>query len=233
MSQMIATHNWMRPESIKRTIERMKQTGVDALEISGEPDQFNTKEVRALLKENGRTLLGLGHAHAGRAQPRFQEHGAAREDGRLHEACGDPREGTRWPDHHAGAGHGGQSGGRWHAGRRVEVARRGREGGLCARREGRHPHRHRTAEPLRDLPDQPRRSGAGAGRRGRPELRCVPRSVSHEHRGERHPRGLPQVQGSHLRRPHRRQQPLRARHGNSGLSGDRQDDQVDRATRAH
>ena len=58
MSQMIATHNWMRPESIKRTIERMKQTGVDSLEISGEPDQFNTKEVRALLKENGRTCWG-------------------------------------------------------------------------------------------------------------------------------------------------------------------------------
>ncbi|MEJ7808122.1 MAG: sugar phosphate isomerase/epimerase family protein [Telluria sp.] len=58
MSQKIATHNWMRPESIKRTIERMKQTGVDALEISGEPDQFDTKEVRALLKENGRTCWG-------------------------------------------------------------------------------------------------------------------------------------------------------------------------------
>jgi len=58
MSQMIATHNWMRPESIKRTIERMKQTGVDGLELSGEPDQFNPKEVRALLKENGRTCWG-------------------------------------------------------------------------------------------------------------------------------------------------------------------------------
>ena len=73
MSLSIATHNWMRPESIKRTIERMRETGVDALEISGEPDQFDTKEVRALLKENGRTLLGLGHADAGRAQPRRQE----------------------------------------------------------------------------------------------------------------------------------------------------------------
>ena len=58
MSHMIATHNWMRPESIKRTIERMRETGVDALEISGEPDQFNTKDVRALLKENGRTCWG-------------------------------------------------------------------------------------------------------------------------------------------------------------------------------
>ena len=54
----IATHNWMRPESIRRTIERMKQTGVDALEISGEPDQYNAKDVRALLKENGRSCWG-------------------------------------------------------------------------------------------------------------------------------------------------------------------------------
>ena len=58
MSQKIATHNWMRPESIKRTIERMKETGVDALEISGEPDQFNSRDVRALLKENGRSCWG-------------------------------------------------------------------------------------------------------------------------------------------------------------------------------
>lgn len=54
----IATHNWMRPESIRRTIERMKQTGVDALELSGEPDQFDAKEVRALLKEHGRKAWG-------------------------------------------------------------------------------------------------------------------------------------------------------------------------------
>jgi sugar phosphate isomerase/epimerase len=54
----IATHNWMRAENVRRTIERMRQTGVDALEISGEPTQFNTKEVRALLKENGRTCWG-------------------------------------------------------------------------------------------------------------------------------------------------------------------------------
>ena len=58
MAQMIATHNWMRPETIKRTIERMKETGVDALEISGEPEQFDTKEVRRLLKDNGKTCWG-------------------------------------------------------------------------------------------------------------------------------------------------------------------------------
>jgi sugar phosphate isomerase/epimerase len=54
----IATHNWMRPESIKRTIERMRQVGVDAIEISGEPDQYNARDVRALLKDNGRRCWG-------------------------------------------------------------------------------------------------------------------------------------------------------------------------------
>jgi sugar phosphate isomerase/epimerase len=58
MPQMIATHNWMRPEPIKRTIERMKQTGVEALEIAGEPSRFDSKEVRALLKEHGRSCWG-------------------------------------------------------------------------------------------------------------------------------------------------------------------------------
>ena len=162
-------------------------------------------------------VLGLGHADAGRAQPRRQGHGAAREDRRLHEARGHAGQGARRPDHHAGAGHGRQGGGRRHARPGMEVAGRRHQGGLCARREGRHPHRHRAAEPLRDLPHQPRRPGAGAGRRGRPELRRVPGPVPHEHRGKRHPRRLPQVQGPHLRRPHRRQQPLRARHGHAGL----------------
>jgi sugar phosphate isomerase/epimerase len=48
----------MRPESIKRPIERMRQVGVDAIEISGEPDQYNARDVRALLKENGRSCWG-------------------------------------------------------------------------------------------------------------------------------------------------------------------------------
>ena len=65
MSQMIATHNWMRPESIKRTIERMKQTGVDALEISGEPDQFDRQGSARAAEGERSPLLGLGHADAG------------------------------------------------------------------------------------------------------------------------------------------------------------------------
>lgn len=55
---MIATHNWMRPEPIRRTIERMQHTGVDALEIAGELERFSAKEVRALLAEHGRRCWG-------------------------------------------------------------------------------------------------------------------------------------------------------------------------------
>ena len=163
----IATHNWMRPESIKRTIERMRETGVDALEISGEPDQYDTKEVRKLLADNGRECWGSVTLTLGERNLAATRHGATREDRRLHEARGHDGQGARRPDHHDGAGHGRQGGRRRHARPGMEVAGRRHQGGLRARREGRHPHRHRAAEPLRDLPHQPRRPGARPGRRGR------------------------------------------------------------------
>lgn len=49
----IAAHNWMRAEPIRRTLERMRANGIEALEIAGEPAQYDTREVRALLKEHG------------------------------------------------------------------------------------------------------------------------------------------------------------------------------------
>jgi D-psicose/D-tagatose/L-ribulose 3-epimerase len=54
----VAAHNWMRAEPIRRTIERLQQTGVQSLAIAGEPNQYDTKEVRALLKEHGRSCWG-------------------------------------------------------------------------------------------------------------------------------------------------------------------------------
>ena len=227
----IATHNWMRPESIKRTIERMRETGVDALEISGEPDQYDPKEVRKLLADNGRKCWGSVTLTLGERNLAANERRATREDRRLHEARGHAGQGARRPDHHDGAGHGRQGGGRRHARPGMEVAGRRHQGGLCARREGRHPHCHRAAEPLRDLSHQPRRPGARPGRCGRPELRRVPGPVPHEHRGKRHPRRLPQVQGPHLRHPHRRQQPLRTGHGHAGLPRHRRDHQGRRLRR--
>ncbi len=42
-------HNWMRPEPIETTLERLHRLGYDGIEISGEPARYDTDEVRALL----------------------------------------------------------------------------------------------------------------------------------------------------------------------------------------
>jgi D-psicose/D-tagatose/L-ribulose 3-epimerase len=42
-------HNWMRPEPIETTLERLRRFGYDSLEISGEPERYNWEEVRALM----------------------------------------------------------------------------------------------------------------------------------------------------------------------------------------
>ncbi|MBL4666495.1 MAG: sugar phosphate isomerase/epimerase [Sneathiella sp.] len=47
----LSTHNWMRAESVETTLRRGKKHGLQSIEISGEPDQYNTGDVRKLLKE--------------------------------------------------------------------------------------------------------------------------------------------------------------------------------------
>ena len=47
----ISTHNWMRAEPVEMTLRRGRQWGLKSIEISGEPDQYDTGEVRALLSE--------------------------------------------------------------------------------------------------------------------------------------------------------------------------------------
>ncbi len=47
----LSTHNWMRAESVETTLRRGKQFGLESLEISGEPDQYDTAEIRALFNE--------------------------------------------------------------------------------------------------------------------------------------------------------------------------------------
>ena len=54
----LTMHNWMRPEPIELTIRRLAKFGYDSLVISGEPDKYDTKEVRRLLDENGLTCWG-------------------------------------------------------------------------------------------------------------------------------------------------------------------------------
>ncbi len=49
----LSMHNWMRAEPLEVTIRRLAKYGYDTIEISGEPDRYNTTEVRQLLNENG------------------------------------------------------------------------------------------------------------------------------------------------------------------------------------
>jgi sugar phosphate isomerase/epimerase len=58
MSMKVSMHNWMRPEPIQATIERLARLGYDGLEISGEPQGFDTEQVRSLLDERGLECWG-------------------------------------------------------------------------------------------------------------------------------------------------------------------------------
>jgi sugar phosphate isomerase/epimerase len=58
MSMKVSMHNWMRPEPIQATIERLARLGYDGLEISGEPHAFDAAQVRSLLGENGLECWG-------------------------------------------------------------------------------------------------------------------------------------------------------------------------------
>lgn len=49
----LSTHNWMRAEPLKTTLNRIKKFGYESIEISGEPDQYEVGDTRALLKESG------------------------------------------------------------------------------------------------------------------------------------------------------------------------------------
>ena len=54
----LSMHNWMRAEPIEVTIRRLARYGYKSIEISGEPDVFDTKELRKLLAENGIACWG-------------------------------------------------------------------------------------------------------------------------------------------------------------------------------
>lgn len=58
MPNTIATHHWMRPEPLERSVARMVQFGIAGLELMGEPTQFKATQVRSLLKAHGRTCWG-------------------------------------------------------------------------------------------------------------------------------------------------------------------------------
>ena len=54
----ISMHNWMRAEPIEDTIARLASCGYDAIEISGEPERYDTKHVRKLLQDHKLTCWG-------------------------------------------------------------------------------------------------------------------------------------------------------------------------------
>lgn len=54
----LSMHNWMRAEQIEVTIRRLAKSGFDAIEIEGEPEKYDTKEVRKLLKQHGIFCFG-------------------------------------------------------------------------------------------------------------------------------------------------------------------------------
>ena len=54
----LSMHNWMRAEPIEVTIRRLARYGYESIEISGEPEIYDTREVRKLLDENGLKCWG-------------------------------------------------------------------------------------------------------------------------------------------------------------------------------
>jgi len=48
----LSMHNWMRAEPIEKTIARLAEYGYQSIEISGEPEKYDTAHVRDLLDEH-------------------------------------------------------------------------------------------------------------------------------------------------------------------------------------
>jgi len=74
----LSMHNWMRAEPIDLTIRRLAKYGYESIEISGEPEKYNTKAVRTMLKENNVRCFGsISLMFAGRdlihADPKVRE----------------------------------------------------------------------------------------------------------------------------------------------------------------
>ena len=70
MALKVSMHNWMRPEPIETTITRLGRSGYDGIEISGEPAVYDPDEVKRLLEQQRRRVLGLGDADDRRPRPR-------------------------------------------------------------------------------------------------------------------------------------------------------------------
>ncbi len=54
----LSMHNWMRAEPLEKTLDRLQRFGYESLEISGEPEVYDTAEVRRLLERYGQRCWG-------------------------------------------------------------------------------------------------------------------------------------------------------------------------------
>ena len=54
----LSMHNWMRAEPLELTLRRLKKYGYESIEISGEPELYDTSEVRKLLQQYGLRCWG-------------------------------------------------------------------------------------------------------------------------------------------------------------------------------
>ena len=54
----LSMHNWMRAENLEVTLARLQRFGYESIEISGEPEIYDTSEVRALLRKYGLRCWG-------------------------------------------------------------------------------------------------------------------------------------------------------------------------------
>jgi len=54
----LSMHNWMRAEPIEVTVARLAKFGYESIEISGAPEQYDTKHVRKLLDDHNLKCWG-------------------------------------------------------------------------------------------------------------------------------------------------------------------------------
>ncbi len=55
----LSMHNWMRAEPIDVTVRRLARYGYKSIELSGEPELYNTHDVRKLLGQHGLSCWGV------------------------------------------------------------------------------------------------------------------------------------------------------------------------------
>ena len=132
----LSMHNWMRAEPVEVTIRRLAKYGYESIEISGEPEIYNTKEVRQLLERARHPLLGRRHADVRRPQLPVADE-ATREPARSSTS----KTASRWSRSWMATsltivpGHRGQDQRRWHSRGRVGLGGGQHEGSLRTRQK--------------------------------------------------------------------------------------------------